>query len=271
MARTRVAGGLLAAGLLVSACGSGGSGSGGGGSGEAGKSPAQILSDAAAALRAARSLHLDVENFALPGGSGTARFGVDLARSGAASATLQTEGVTAHFLYVGGKFYAQGKGFWQKFAGAQAANLIGERWVVVPNNAGLADFEQFLNVSTLARCFQLDHGTLSKGGTATVNGQAAVVLVDSGDKPGTTPGKFYVAATGTAYPLQVRTSGATQPGTPPGGTACGGGSASGSPTPGTAASSGSTTIVLSRFNQPVSIKAPSDALDLQSLISGGGG
>lgn len=265
-----MAGSLLAAGLVLAACGSGGSGGSGASNSEADRSPAQILADAAAALRTAHSLHLDVDNFALSGGSGAAHFGVDLASSGAASATLQTEGVTAHFLYVGGRFYAQGKGFWEKFAGPQAANLIGERWVVVPHNAGLADFEQFLNISTLAKCFQLDHGTLSKGGTSSVDGQAAVVVVDKGDEPGTSPGKFYVAASGTAYPLQVQTTGATRPGTPPGGTACGGDASSSSPTPGTS-SSGTTTIVLSRFNQPVSIKAPSDALDLQSLMSGGGG
>ena len=255
-----MAGGVLVAGLLMSACG---------GTGEAGKSADQILADAAAALRSAKSFHLDVSQSGTSsssnGGLGNVTVAVDVVAGQGASAAIKAGSIAAKLVISGGKVYLQGKDFWSKFAGVQAANLIGDRWVILPSGStGLSDLLMFSDTAKLATCLQLDHGTLSKGGTTTVAGQDAVILVDKGDKPGTSPGKLYVATANPNYPLKSENSGATKPGTPPGGTQCTGSSQSSD------GSGGSSTISISEFNQTFTVKAPSGALDLQSLLNGGG-
>jgi hypothetical protein len=262
MNRTRVAGGLLAAGLLLSACGSG--------SGEADKTADQILADASSALKAAKSFHFELTEAGASsssnGGFGNLSVAMDVVAGQGASATLKGESVSANLVITGGKVYLQGRNFWAKFAGAQAANVIGERWVILPSSvSGLSDLLMFTDTAKLANCLRLDHGTLSRSGTATVAGQSAVVLADKGDKPGTAPGKLYVATSGTAYPLKIESSGNGRPGAPPGGDAC----SSSSPASETG-SRASSTVLFSEFGQSFTIKPPSGALDLQSLMNGGG-
>jgi hypothetical protein len=45
-----------------------------------------------------------------------------------------------------------------------------------------------------------------------VNGQRAVVIIDKGDRPGSAPGKLYVAATGDPLPLRMLSTGRDRPG-----------------------------------------------------------
>lgn len=250
MTRTRMGGALAAAALLLAACGGGG---------EADKSPDQILGDAANALQSARSVHIDADSTG--GSNGTFHITVDIVSGGGARGSVNSSGVAAQFVVTGGKFYIQGRDFFAKFAGPQAATLIGDRWVLLPSNAGVSDFESFTDTTTLATCLRADHGSLSSGGTATVAGQGAVVIVDKGDKPGTAPGKLYVATSGTPYPLELQITGATQSGTPPGGSKCAG--TSGSATGGS--SSGGKATLLLAYGASVSVTPPPNPLDLSSL------
>jgi hypothetical protein len=77
----------------------------------------------------------------------------------------------------------------------------------------------------------LSHGTLSKGATTTVEGQQAVALTDK-----TQGGTLYVATTGKPYPVEIKH----------------GGSSGGK-------------IVFDRFNQPVTLTPPANAIDLSKL------
>lgn len=258
MTRTRAAGVALAAIALLSACGSS---SGGGGGGEADKTAAQILADAVSALRSAKSVHITAKSTDTTSPNAV-DLDLDLAAGGSASGTVGTQGVTASVVVTGGKFYVRGRDFWAKVAGAEAATVIGDRWAILPASADTSAFTSFVNVNTLADCLNLDHGTLSKGGTATFDGQAAVVLVDKGDQPGTAPGKLYVAASGATYPLSLQVTGAAKAGTSPAGDKCNGG-ASGS-------SKDTGTVTFSDYGKVVTVTPPPDALDLQSLAGGGG-
>ena len=69
-----------------------------------------------------------------------------------------------------------------------------------------------LDPETLSRCLLRDHGTIAKGGTETVDGKQAVVLIDKGDRPGTAPGKLYVAAEDEPLPLRTIATGNQRPG-----------------------------------------------------------
>jgi hypothetical protein len=252
LTRTRIGGALAAVALLLAACGGGG---------EAGKSPSQILDDAANALQSAKSVHIDATSTG--GSSGTFHITVDLVSGGGARGSVTSEGVVAKFVVAGGKFYIQGRDFFAKFAGPQAATVIGDRWVLIPSNAGVSSFESFTDTKTLADCLRADHGTLSSGGTATVAGQGTVVLVDKGDRPGTAPGKLYVASSGTAYPLELQVTGATSSGTPPGGAQCAG--TTGGSATGGSSSGGAGTLFFSQYDASVSVTPPANPLDLSSL------
>jgi hypothetical protein len=239
--------------LLLAACGSGGNG-------EADKQPDQILQDAGAALKAAKSFHLVavVDNSGSSGASpaalgGTLTIAADVVAPNTVSGTMTQAGVTGHFAFVGGKVYLQGHDFLAKLGGDQAASIIGDRWVVAPASAAGSGVGQIADMQKFADCLVQNHGTLSKT-TGTVNGQAAVVLTDKGDKPATQPGRLYVAVSGTAYPLKLEITGATTAGTPAN-SAC--------------ASSGSSTgsLTFSDYGKSYSIAAPSNAVDFSS--SGG--
>jgi hypothetical protein len=242
MTRTRVVGGLLALGLVLGACGSGG--------GEADKTPQQILDDAVAAMKSAKTFHI---SGTMTDSTGTTTVALDVG-TGSAEGTFSQQGLTAKIVVTGGKFYLQGKELFSKFAGPQAGALIGDRWVIIPTSV-LSGVDAFTDVQKFASCLASDHGTLSKGGTGSVDGQAAVILVDKGDKPGTQAGKLYVAASGTAYVLRLEDTGK----------ATAGGSSSSSQCGGSADSASTGTLTLSRFNQTVSVTPPPDALDLSKL------
>ena len=75
------------------------------------------------------------------------------------------------------------------------------------------------------------HGKLSKGKTTTVQGQKVIGVTDT-----TNGGTLYVAATGTAYPIEISKTGTD------------GGR-----------------IVFDHFNQPVSLTPPAHAVDISNL------
>ena len=253
MTSKRTAGVVLAAALVLLLAGCGGTG-------EADKTADQILADAAAALSSAKSVHIDATQTS---GSGPFHLVIDLSAGGMARGTVDAEGTSANVIVAGGKFYIQGQSFFAKFAGAQAAAAIGDRWVIIPSSAGISGFESFTDLKTLGDCIAADHGTLSKGGTATVNGQAAVIVVDKGDKPGTAPGKLYVATSGTPRPLQVQITGETRSGTPPGGPKCA--DTTGTSGAGGGTSGGAGTLTFTQYDESVSVTPPPNPLDLTSL------
>lgn len=67
----------------------------------------------------------------------------------------------------------------------------------------------------LARCLTESTGTLRHGGSAIVAGQPTIVIVDRGDRPGTTPRKLYLAASGPRLPLRIVQTGQRKAGGSP--------------------------------------------------------
>lgn len=192
--RRRGALALLGAAVLAS-CG------GPGQSGEGAKSPRQIIQDVAGAIRSVHSYHL----FGSAGTSGgMTRLDLRVANAQTLSGSLSEKGVTARLVLVGGGLYVQGQDFFRQFGGAQAASIVGDRWVRLPQSEASSlqsAFSAFGNTSTLASC--LVSGTRNVSLTKsfpTVGGVQVIELRGDG-------GVLDVAASGPPYPVRLSGSG----------------------------------------------------------------
>jgi hypothetical protein len=218
---------VLVAALL---CGCGSSSSG---NGVASKTPAQIVAAAQAAAAGAATAHvagsilsagkpitLDMELVAGKGGKGR----------------IVLEGLSIELIDVDQAVYINGSAaFYSHVAGTAAASLLQGKWLKATAKSGnfsslssLTDLGELIGTSLAA------HGTLSRAGTTTVDGQRAVGVTDVAEG-----GTLYVATTGPPYPIEIVKGGAS------------GGK-----------------IVFDRWNKPVSLVPPADAIYINKLQSG---
>ena len=235
--RSFLAGIVLIVVLLAAGCGGGSPSTtttNSSGNGEASKSATLVLSDAVKAADSASSLHI--------GGnvnSNGQQIGLDLsvAKGTGAKGSLTLGGSRVQLIVVGSNGYLKaGPAFWTQFAGSNGsmiAQLLAGRWLKFSvNNAQFAPLVAFSSPKALFD--QLQSGAdsaLKNNGAKTYNGQSVVAL-DDGAKNGT----LYVAATGTPYPAALVKTG-----------------------------SGGGTITFGGWNQPVSLTAPTGALDFSNL------
>jgi hypothetical protein len=203
------------------------------GNGVATKTPTQIVALAKSAVAGAATVHvagsivsegepisIDMELVAGKGGEGR----------------IVLEGLSIDLVNADGALYIKGgSAFYSRFASTRAAALLQGKWL-----KGSADGEAMAPLASVTDLGKLldsalaDHGTLSRGPDATVDGQKAVGLTDLA-KGGT----LYVAATGVPYPLEI-----VKP------DAAGGG------------------VVFDRWNRPVTLTPPASAINIKQLQSG---
>jgi hypothetical protein len=168
------------------------------------KPASQALEQTGAALRRVKSFHVE----ATQGRSTTLR--ADVAVPKKLRLDLEQSGTRSRMIYVDGALYIKGdRAFWERTGARSIAGRLAGRWFKTPGSAnkGLQDLIEQLAPGTLGRCLLKDHGTITRGPAATVDGQRAIVLLDKGDRPGTAPGKLYVAATGDPLPLRTIATG----------------------------------------------------------------
>ena len=159
------------------------------------------------------------------------------------------------------------RAFWIARAGsgysgpARGAALLADRWIKVPPaTPGLAQFAAWTNPTTVGRCIVASHlGTVTTAGTTIYEGRPVVVLRDHGNVPGSAPGELYVTTTGRVLPVREMQTAPSQPGGVPE-RACGETSA-----PMRTTATGDLTF--SRYNQPVAITAPANAISISGLQS----
>jgi hypothetical protein len=212
-------------GLALAACGGGGSSS----NGIASKSPDQIVSEATTAVAHVNSVHV-AGTVSSSGQKIT--LDLDLVNGKGGKGSMTQNGLGFQIVAVGPEVYINGsKAFWQKAAGTSAAQLLTGKWLKAPATGQLASFATLTNVQKLFNQLLSSHGKLAKGKTTTIHGQQAVAVSDT-----TNGGTLYVAASGKAYPIELSKSGSD------------GGQ-----------------IVFNRFNQPVSLTPPPNAVDISSL------
>jgi hypothetical protein len=215
------------------------------------KSPDEILAASAKALRHVKSFHFESTDRTF------GRVKADVGLPKQLRVVLKDKGSSVSLLVADGSFYLKGNAaYWRDNDAARQARVLADQWLKVPRTS-LEDLTTVLAPKTLSRCLLIEHGTLERRGTTTVKGQRVVVLYDRGDRPGSTPSKLYVSATGQPVPLRLLTTGKQRPNNhkyPE----CG---------DDTPSDPGEDTI-LSKYNQPIHVFAPPDAIDLGRLGMG---
>jgi hypothetical protein len=134
--------------------------------------------------------------------------------------------VVNHTVYINGS-----DSFWRHFGGSAAAQLFQGKWLRAPATGQFASVVVLTDLQSLFNTLLSTHGTLAKGATSTVGGQKVIAVKDT-----TRGGTLYVATTGKPYPIQITKTGAQ------------GGR-----------------VIFDRYNEPVSLSAPANSIDISKL------
>jgi hypothetical protein len=211
---------------VIDGCGGGSSS----GNGIADKSPTQILAATKKVSDAATSVHV---SGSLVSGGTPISIDVNLIAGKGGRGKLSQNGLAFELIEVANTVYIKGSSsFYKHIGGSAAAQLLQGKWLKAPaNSSGFASIGQLTNLRQLVDQTLADHGTLSKSGTTTIQGRKVVGVTDKG-KGGT----LYIAATGKPYPVQISRNGA-----------------------------GTGTITFDRWNEPVTLAVPANAIDIAQL------
>jgi hypothetical protein len=197
------------------------------------RTAAEILAATKLAAEGASAVHVSgsIDNGGRPVG-----LDVNILAGRGARGRLSENGLSFELIQTGGSVYIKGSpAFYRHVGGAAAAQLLQGRWLKAPSSS--PEFASLSSLTDLHRLVETalgTHGSVAKSGTATVHGQQAVTLTDP-SKGGT----LFVATTGRPYPIQITKNGAN------------GGS-----------------ISFDRWDHPMALTVPADALDITQLQPG---
>jgi hypothetical protein len=221
---------LALAALAPALAGCGGSSSSG--NGVASKSPAEIIAATKVAADAATSVH--VSGSIISGGAPITLDMHLLAGQGGRGA-LSENGLAFDLVQTGGTVYIKGSAaFYRRIGGTAAVQLLQGKWLKAPaSSSNFKSLSQLTELHLLVDQTLANHGSLTKGGTTTVNGQKVVGVTDN-----TKGGTLYIASTGQPYPIEITKSG-----------------------------SGGGKISFDSWNKPITVQAPANAIDVAQLQS----
>jgi hypothetical protein len=217
--------------LLLAGCGGSSSSSG---NGVESKSPTEILQTTKEAASKAASVHI---SGSIVSGGKPITLDMELLAGKGGKGKISQEGFTIKLIQTGGSVYINGSSaFYKHVSGAAAAQLLQGKWLKAPANSGeLASLAELTDLSKLVDTALSGHGSVAKGSPATIEGQKAIAINDTG-KGGT----LYVATSGKPYPLEIAKAGKE-----------------------------SGKVILDRWDQPVTLKAPAGAIDISELQKAG--
>jgi hypothetical protein len=199
----------------------------------ASKSPTQVVADAKRAADGAASVHV-VGSVVNEGKPLTIDLELLAGKGGRGRITL--EGLSIDLVRLARSVYIKGsEAFYSHIAGPAAAQLLKGKWLKAPENSGnFASLASLTDLGKLIDTTLASHGTLVLGSTSTVEGQKAIEVKDTSQG-----GVLYVASTGSPYPVEISKGGGR------------GGK-----------------IIFNRWNKPVSITAPANAININELQRG---
>jgi hypothetical protein len=199
--------------------------------GVASKSPDAIVSAASAAIEAAQTVHI---SGSVASGNTPVTLDLSLVSGKGATGSMSESGLSFQIVALDQTVYINGSpAFWSHFGGSAAAALLTGRWLKAPETGQFASLAEVTDLKRLIGGLLASHGTLTKGPTTTINGRKVIAVSDA-----TQGGTLYVATTGKPYPIQI-----SKPGSQGG------------------------QLAFDRFNEPVSLTAPPNAIDISQLTS----
>lgn len=169
----------------------------------AGASPGRLLRESARATARLRSYHVSGTQTDKDGDTTMA---ADVAADGRMRARLVMGRQVVQVITVGSDTYIRAnRAYWEGIGGAHLP-LLSDRWVKAPS-AATADLRSSLRKllpDHMAACMRKSVGApgIVNEGVQRWHGRPVVVLRDPGRRPGTSPGRLYLSATGR--PLIVR-------------------------------------------------------------------
>jgi hypothetical protein len=219
--------------IVVAIAGCGGSSSSSG-NGIADKPPAEILAATKAASDTATSVHV---SGSIVSDKSPITLDMNLLANKGGRGKLSESGLAFELVQVNGTVYIKGSAeFYKHIGGNAAAQLLQGKWLKAPSSdADFASLSQLTDLRQLVDQTLASHGALKKTGTTTVNGQKVVGITDT-----TKGGTLYIATTGKPYPIEISKGG-----------------------------SGGGKISFDRWNSPVTLAAPANAIDVAQLQSAG--
>jgi hypothetical protein len=219
---------FVLAALVSSGCGSSSSGNG-----VASKTPTEIVAATRAAGENASSVHV---SGSIVSASAPITLDMDLVRGKGGRGQLSEGGLSFELIETEGTVYIKGSPtFYSHFAGSAAAQLFQGKWLKAPaGSSNFASLTSLIELRQLLGSALASHGKLVKSASTTAEGQQAVGVTDTSQ--GAT---LYVARTGEPYPIEIVKGGAS------------GGK-----------------IRFSHWNEPVSLTAPANAVDITKLQAG---
>ncbi len=232
-AASRACGAALCIGsllVLLCSCGSSAPAS----NGLASQAPTRILESAQAAAYAATSAHV---SGSLTSDGAKITLDLDLLAGKGGRGQLAENGLSFELIETGGYVYIKGSpAFYAHIAGPATAQLFLGKWLQAPAGSGnFASLASLTNLHSLIETTLAGHGSLGKGAPTNVDGQDVITLSDASQG-----GTLYVASRGKPFPIEVLKQGSR------------GGE-----------------IVFDHWDEPVSLAAPANAVDLTKLGSGG--
>jgi hypothetical protein len=207
-----------------------GCGSSSSGNGVASKSPSEILSASKAAAGSASTVHVAGT---LASGGTPITLDMDIAAGKGGRGRLSENGLSFELIVVDNTVYIKGSpAFYKHFGGGSAAQLFEGKWLKAPvTGTELASLASLTNLNKLLDQALSSTGALSKGASSKIGEQAVIELTDSAKN-----GALFVATTGKPYPIQISKHG-----------------------------SESGQVTFSNWDEPVTLEAPSNAIDLSQL------
>jgi hypothetical protein len=222
------------AGILLTLAALAGCGSSSSGNGVAAKSASQILASAEAVAEAASAVR--VSGSIVSDGT-PVTFDLHLVAGRGGRGQLAQGGLGFELVELGPNVFLKGStAFYHRIGGSAAAQLFDGKWLKAPSSdPEFAPLASLTNLRGLVEKTLGSHGRLTKGSLTTLSGRKAIAVTDA-----TKGGTLYVATEGPPYPIAIVQRGAS------------GGR-----------------ITFASWNQPVTILAPSGAIDISQLQTTG--
>lgn len=221
---------FVLAALAIAGCSSSASSN----NGVSSKSPTEILAASKAAADSAGSVHV-AGTLTSNGTRITLNLSLVSGRGGRGQ--ISQNNLSFKLIVIGDTIYIKASpAFYSHFGGTAAAQLFQGKWLKAPVSQGeLGSLAALTNFGQLIDQSLASQGTLAKGATTTAAGEPAIELRDTSRN-----GSLFVASTGEPYPIEIVKRG-----------------------------SETGHIAFTDWHQPVSLSAPSGAIDLSQLQHAG--